>query len=134
MGQLHEIESQLAALGVQLIGISPDRPEKLRETIERHKLGFRLLSDAQMRGAQGFGVAYRLDEPTMQQLKQYGIDVEDASGERHHQLPVPAVFLVGTDGRIRFQYVNPDYKVRPDPELLLSAARIIFARPAAPAG
>jgi peroxiredoxin len=133
LGQLREIESQLIAIGVQLIGIAPDRPENLRESIAKHKLGFRLLSDAQMVGAQAFGVAYRLDEPTLQQLKEFGIDVEKASGEKHHQLPVPAVFLVGTDGLIRFQYVNPDYKVRLDPELLLSAARIIFERKRAPA-
>jgi peroxiredoxin len=80
LGQLHRIESQLTAIGVQLIGIAPDRPEKLRESIEKHKLGFRLLSDAHMLGAQAFGVAYRLDNPTLQQLKQYGIDVEEASG------------------------------------------------------
>lgn len=134
MGQLHEIESQLGSVGVQLIGIAPDRPEKLRESIEKHKLGFRLLSDAQMVGAQAFGVAYTLDEPTMKQLKQYGIDVEEASGEKHHQLPVPAVFLVSTDGLIRFQYVNPDYRVRLDPALLLSAATIIFGPKKAPAG
>ncbi len=134
MGQLHEIESQLAPLGVQLIGIAPDRPEKLRESTEKHKLGFRLLSDAQMAGAQAFGVAYTLDEPTLKQLKQYGIDVEEASGERHHQLPVPAVFLISTDGLIRFQYVNPDYRVRLDPALLLSAAKIILGPKNAPAG
>lgn len=121
-------------MSIQLIGISPDRPEKLGESISKHKLGFRLLSDAQMVGAQAFGVAYTLNEPTLRQLKQYGIDVEEASGEEHHQLPVPAVFLVGTDGLIRSQYVNPDYKVRLDPELLLSAARIIFERKSAPAG
>ena len=126
MGQLHEIESKLTAIGVQGIGIAPDRPEKLRESIAKHKLGFPLLSDAQMLGAQAFGVAYRLDEPTLQQLKQYAIDVEAASGEKHHQLPVPAVFLVGTNGLIRFQYVNPDYRVRLEPELLLRAAEIVF--------
>lgn len=87
-----------------------------------------------MVGAQAFGVAYTLDDPTMQQLKKYGIDVEEASGEKHHRLPVPAVFLVSTDGLIRFQYVNPDYRVRLDPELLLSAAKIIIGSKNAPAG
>ena len=85
-----------------------------------------------MLGAQSFGIAYKLDEATLGQLKQYGIDVEEASGEKHHQLPVPAVFLVGTDALIHFQYVNPDYKVRPDPNLIVGAARILFKRNAAP--
>ena len=117
-----------------MIGISPDRPEKLRDSIAKHKLGFRLLSDPRMVGARAFGVAYSLDEPTMGQLRQYGIDVEEASGEKHHQLPVPAVFLVSAYGLIRLQYVNPDYKVRLDSDLLLSVAEIIFKGESAPAG
>lgn len=84
-----------------------------------------LLSDSKMNAAQSFGVAYRVDEMTLKQLQQYGIDIEAASGEKHHILPVPAVFLIGTDGQIKFQYVHPDYKIRLDSELLLAAARII---------
>jgi hypothetical protein len=33
------------------------------------------------------------------------------------------VFIVGTDGKIRFAYVNPDFKVRLDGEVLLAAAK-----------
>jgi hypothetical protein len=42
----------------------------------------------------------------------------------HHELPVPAVFLVGTNLVIQFEYVNPDYSVRVHSELLLAAARL----------
>ena len=38
-------------------------------------------------------------------------------------MPVPAAFVIGTDGIIDFQYLNPDYKVRVDPDVLVSAAR-----------
>ena len=42
-------------------------------------------------------------------------------------LPVPAVFFVGgTKGLIEFEYVNPDYRVRLSPDLLVAAARILF--------
>ncbi len=74
--------------------------------------------------AKAFRVAYKVDEATLKQLRGYGIDLEEASGEKHHLLPVPAVFLVGTNGLIQFEYVNPDYKVRIHPELLVAAARL----------
>ncbi len=38
-------------------------------------------------------------------------------------LPVPAVFIVGRDGVIRFAYANPDYKVRLAAADLLAAAQ-----------
>ncbi len=110
-------------LGVQLLAISPDKPSKVRETIDKHQMSFILLSDSDMVAARSFRVAYELDDQTLAEFKKYNIDVEDASGQSHHMLPVPAVFLVATNGLIQFEYVNPDYKVRLDPELLLSAAR-----------
>ncbi len=115
---------------MQLLAISPDKPSKLRETIDKHKMGFTLLSDSQMSAAQSFRVAYQLDDQTLAEFKEYNIDVEEASGQKHHMLPVPAVFLVGTNGLIQFEYVNPDYKVRLEPELLVAAARMILKKSA----
>ena len=115
-------------LGVQLLAIAPDKPSKLKETVDKHKMDFRLLSDSDMAVARSFGVAYTLDDQTLTELKKYNIDVEDASGQKHHMLPVPAVFLVATNGVIQFEYVNSDYKVWLDPDLLLSTLKIIFKR------
>jgi peroxiredoxin len=124
--QLREIEPQPKNLNVQLLAISPDQPSKLKETIDKHNMGFRLLSDSDMVAARSFRVAYKLDDQTLAEFKKYNIDVDEASGQRHHMLPVPAVFLVTTNGLIQFEYVNPDYKVRLDPELLLAAAKIML--------
>lgn len=69
-----------------------------------------------------------MDDATLAELKKYNIDVEEASGHKHHTLPVPAVFLVAASGLIQFEYVNPDYKVRLDSELLVAGAKIIFKK------
>jgi peroxiredoxin len=55
----------------------------------------------------------------------YGIDLEEASGHDHHQLPVPSVFLVEAGGEIRWVYSNPNYEVRPENSQILKAARDI---------
>lgn len=119
------IESELVRLGYQFIGISADRPEKIRNTIKKHDQKYLLLSDNKMTGAKAFGIAFKVDEKTLNKYKEYGIDLEDASGETHHILPVPAVFVIGTDGIIKFEYINPDYRVRLDPEVLLAAAKAV---------
>ena len=113
---------------MQLFAISPDQPSKLKETIDKHQMSFILLSDSDMVAARSFRVAYKLDDQTLAEFKKYNIDVEEASGQKHHMLPVPAVFLVGANGLIDFEYVNPDYKVRLDPELIVAAANIIFKK------
>ena len=76
-----------------------------------------------MKAARALGIAFRMDDATLERYKGCGIDLETASGETHHLLPVPSVFIVGKDGLIKFTYVNPDYKVRVAPDVLLAAAR-----------
>jgi peroxiredoxin len=103
--------------------MSPDRPEALRKSLEAKGLGYELFSDAGMEAARAFGIAYTVDDDTVARYRGYGIDLEEASGQAHHQLPVPSVFLVEAGGTIRWVYSNPDYKVRPDNRRLLDAAR-----------
>jgi len=123
LGQLRNIESQLIALGYQLIAVSADRPERLRQSIQKHQLRYQLLSDSQMTAARAFGLAYKVDDRTVERYRKLGIDLEEASGEKHHLLPVPAAFVIRTDGTIAFEYINPNYKVRVDPDVLLTAAK-----------
>lgn len=41
-------------------------------------------------------------------------------------LPVPAVFIVGTDGVIDFVHADEDYKKRLAPDVLVNAAETAF--------
>lgn len=117
-------------LGFQVVALSPDRPATLAPSVEEHQLTYTLLSDSRMEASRAFGLAYKVDADTLARLKEYGADLEVASGEIHHELPVPAVFLVRTDGLITFMYANPNYRVRLDPEVLLAAARAQQKEPA----
>ena len=102
-----------------------DRPEKLNETLQKNALTYTLLSDAKAEGVRGFGLAYVADAKMVARLKKFGHDLEDASGEDHHILPVPGVFLIDKDAVIRFSYTNVDYKTRPPTDDILREARAI---------
>jgi len=123
LGQLQDAEPQLIKLGYQILAISPDSTAILAEGTEKEKISYTLLSDSLMVAAKAFGIAFQVDDATIEKYKGYGIDLEKSSGQNHHLLPVPAVFIVGTDGKINFVYVNPDYKVRLTPEVLVTAAK-----------
>ncbi|MFC1601821.1 peroxiredoxin-like family protein [Candidatus Sumerlaeota bacterium] len=130
LGQLQSIEAELVELGCQIIAVSPDRPELLNAPVEKQQLKYRLLSDSRMTAARALGIAFRLDDATVEKYKTaYGIDIEADSGQTHHLLPVPSAFVIGRDGVVEFSYVNPDYKVRIDPGVLLAAARAAVNKP-----
>ena len=117
------IEDDLTKAGVQLLAISMDQPAKLKATPDREKLHYRLLSDSDATAATAFGIAFKVDDKTVEKYKGYGINLDAASGNDHHILPHPAVFIANTNGVIRFAHFNPDYKVRLEPAKVLEAAR-----------
>tara|TARA_R110000868_G_scaffold383578_6_gene650626 strand:+ start:1881 stop:2504 length:624 start_codon:yes stop_codon:yes gene_type:complete len=123
MAELQKIESQIVELGYQILAISVDKPEVLRETLTKGELSYSLLSDSPADVMKAFGIAYRVDDKTVARYKSVGIDFEKNTGYDHHILPAPAVFIIDQEGTVKFQYVNPDYKERINGDVLLTAAK-----------
>lgn len=123
LGQLKQVDIPLQKLGYQIIAISPDKVEKIRESLKKHDLSYMLLSDGDAEAIRAFGLAFQVDEATYSKYKKdYGLDLEEHAGAKHHLLPVPAAYVVDQKGKIRWAYSNPDYKVRVDAQALLQAA------------
>ncbi|MDA3960439.1 MAG: peroxiredoxin-like family protein [Planctomycetota bacterium] len=127
LGAGHE---QIAATGWQVIAISPDAPEQLAATNNKHHLPYRLLSDADASAIRAFGLAFTVDEATRDKYRGYNIDLEAASGHSHYQLPHPAVYLVDQSGTIRYAHHNQDYKQRLSLAQVLSAIGAAMDQPA----
>ncbi len=123
MGELIKIEPELLKIGYQVIALSADKPEYLQKSQLKHKPNYLLLSDSTMEAAMAFGVAFKVDAQTVEKYKEFGADLEQASGKTHHLLPVPAAFVIGSDGVVKFSYVNPDFKTRVSSDVLLAAAK-----------
>jgi len=124
LGQLKQIEVPLQKLGYQILAVSPDKVEKIRESLRKYDLSYMLVSDSDAEAIKAFGLAFRVDDATFNKMKKdFGIDLEEHSGKNHHLLPVPAAFVLDKKGKILYSYVNPDYKVRVDSQALLNAAQ-----------
>lgn len=123
LAALGEIEPELKARGYQILALSTDNAEHAADTEADTDLGYQLLADPKMDAAKAFGLAYTVDQPTLEKLKSYKIDIEAASGETHHLLPVPAVYVIDANGKIIFRHFDADYTKRLSTEELLKAAQ-----------
>ncbi len=127
LAELSDVEPQVLELGYDLLFFSADRPGLLHESLKVPDLPYTIYSDARMQASRALGIAFRVDDATVKRYKTMGLDLEAASGETHHELPVPAVFIVDKQGIIRYAHTNPDYKVRLSGAELLEAARAALA-------
>jgi peroxiredoxin len=124
LSDLVTVEEELRSLGYQIVAISPDRPEELNKMTKADHLNYRLFSDPQGDAMKKFGVAYQVDNTTLTNLKQkFNVDLERSSGQTHHILPVPSVFVLDRGGKIVFVHADPDYRVRMKGAEVLAAAK-----------
>ncbi len=124
LSSIVDIIPELDKLGVQLVAVSPDRPEILSGKEKLQGLNYSLLSDSSMVVSQRFGIAFKVEDSLVEKYKsRFNIDIEADSGQAHHLLPHPSVYVVDGKGKIRFSHVNPDYKQRLEPQMILEAAK-----------
>lgn len=127
LGEMRTVEKQLKTMGFEVYFISPSLPENSQMT-QKDNPGYQLFADPDSSAAKALGIAFQLDEQTKQKYINYGIDLQKLSGHDGYLLPAPATFLIGKDGVIQFQYVNPDYKIRLAPSILMAAAQDYIKR------
>ena len=128
LGELKKMEGELEALGYQIIAMSPDLPKNLKESQSEHEMKYTLVSDSKAEASKALGLAFEVDADTYKKYLGYGINLEKASGEKHHILPVPAALVLDQDGLVHFSFVSPNYKVRINNDVLLSAAKAAVSK------
>jgi peroxiredoxin len=117
---LEDAATRLRAAGWTVLALSPDRPADL--AAKPAVGGPLLLSDTSGAAMRSFGVAFRVDAATIERYAGYGIAFHARAEDAAPLLPVPAVFLVGADGTVRFAHADADFRKRLDPQALLAAA------------
>ncbi|HRK22937.1 MAG TPA: peroxiredoxin-like family protein [Fimbriimonadaceae bacterium] len=122
--ELAVVEEDLKNMGFQIVALSPDTPESIAKMLGKTKVSYTLLSDSKAEATKRFGIAFRVDDNTFSMYRdRFRLDLEKESGESHHILPVPSVFLIDGKRQIRYAYSNPDYKVRLKGADILTAAK-----------
>ncbi len=120
LSALGMLKDEIDSLGFTLVGITPDRFDSLAVSQLKSESDYEIYSDSKAELIRAFGLAWEIDSATYVNYRdQYKMDLETWSGETHHLLPVPAVYLI-VDGVIQFNYVNPNYKIRLRTETLLA--------------
>ena len=113
---MQAVVPELEKHGASLVAITPQRAENSLRMIERHKLGFEMLSDPGNAYAARLGLRFQVPDDLKETYLSIGIDLEASSGSSDWTLPVPARIVVDRTGIVRATDIDVDYTRRPEPD------------------
>jgi peroxiredoxin len=120
---LARAQEEVAAERRRIAAIVPDRQRFAVWLKSDAKAPFPVLTDMNNGYAMALGLAIYVGDELKQMMVSSGFDPSVSQGTDDWMLPIPATFIVGTDGIVRARFVDPDYRMRMAIEDLLAALR-----------
>ncbi len=112
LSQLQDSLQVLTGKGAQVVVVTPEIQENIDKTVAKTKATFPIVHDQDLAIMKAYKTAYTVDDATATKYQGYGIDFKKANGMDTNVLPVPATYVIGRDGKIKFAFFNPDYRYR----------------------
>jgi peroxiredoxin len=106
----------------RIVTISSETGKYAKSLREESGASFPFLTDVGNGYALSIGLSFWLGEELASMLYGDSCDIPAYNGSNGWFLPIPAVFVVGRDGRIKERYVNPDFRHRMEIDALRLAA------------
>lgn len=120
---LREASADIAGLGATLVAVTAEDCGGALAAKRKHRLEFEILCDLENGLGLAFGLIYRVNDTVRQFYQEVDIDFPLIYGNESWFLPVPATYVIGRDGLIRHAYVNPDFRERLDPTVILDVLK-----------
>ncbi len=120
---LSEVQKQVRDAGAQIVAITPERRRFTAALKNEAHAPFPILTDMDNGYAMSINLAIWVSAEMETLIAGAGWDVPSYQGNSTWMLPIPATFVVGTDGRIVARNVDPDYRRRMDIDELLAALK-----------
>jgi peroxiredoxin len=112
---------RIKALGASMVAIVPDREQFAAEMKTDSGAAFPILTDMDNGYAMSLNLAIWVGDEMEEYMRSIGRELPLYQGNDSWMLPIPATFVVGTDGRIKARFVDPDYRLRMEIDELVAA-------------
>lgn len=112
---LEAVADDIRAKGATLVAISMQGAADSRKSQRDNKLSYPILTDKAGELADKFGIRWTLQPYVVDFHKMFNVILPTIHGDDKWNLPMPARYVIDTDGTIAYAEVNPDYTRRPEP-------------------
>jgi peroxiredoxin len=120
---LARAEKETAPEHRHIAAIVPDRQKFAIWLKADAKAPFPVLIDIDNGYAMSLGLAFYVGDEVKDLMVSSGWDPSVSQGTDDWMLPIPATFVIGTDGIVRARFIDPDFRIRMAIEDILAALR-----------
>jgi peroxiredoxin len=112
---------RLTERGVELVAISPQKPDGSLSMREKNNLAFAVLSDPGNTLARRLGILTQPSEGTRAAQMHLGLDLTAVKADGTIRLPMPTTVILDAMHVLRWIDVHSDYSARTEPQQILDA-------------
>ncbi len=120
---LHQLQQNLPQIkqaGGNLVALSVEPADRSIAIAKKNELEYTVLSDPNLTVARMFHIVYQLPDMTNERYMKGGLDLAKYNQTEKAELPISATYIVDKKGKIVYAYIEPDYKKRAEPSILLA--------------
>lgn len=104
LGELQASLDQFIARGASVVAVTPEMTEETIQSVPVKSTSISIIHDQNNEIMESYQVGYRPGTGTLRLFDVMGINLEEANGNDQNLLPIPALYVVGKDGNIRYSY------------------------------
>jgi peroxiredoxin len=120
---LEDAQKKVAEHGGQIVAVTPDTQKYASGLKAEAGATFPILTDIDNGYAMSLDLAIWVGEEMRKLMVESGFDPGISQGSENWMLPIPATFVVGTDGIVKARFVDPDYRKRMEIDELVAALK-----------
>ena len=117
---LEEVADEIRARGANIVAVSLQNATSSRKSQRENKLSYPILTDQGGELSREFGLRWTVQDYAQEFFKQFGVDLPAIHNDGEWNLPMPARYVIASNGVIQHAEVNPDYTQRPEPSDLFT--------------
>jgi peroxiredoxin len=125
---LAEALPEIVAAGATLLALTPETGGLALLMKQKNNAHFEVLSDVDCGVGLAAGIIFRMPKPYRARMEAAGIYLPERHGNAAWFVPVPATFIVTSDGLIAWRFVDADHTHRAEPADIIKALHSLGKR------
>jgi peroxiredoxin len=115
-----DLYGRIREMGALLVAIGPQADRQSDFMVGQHGLPFPVAWDQGNKVAEQFGLVWNIPDYLQSYYRSILVNIPFVNGDNTWRLPLPATYAIAQHGRVLFAEAHADFRVRPEPEEVLS--------------